>query len=679
MAAAKVSVPGLYAAAVDTSDYSAFSNMSEEELLQVAIELSLAEAKPTTWQNRYTRSHTQPPPAQYPSVQRPQDLLPPADPPADPPANPPVNLSANPPSEAECKKIDRNVHSHYFSKDKNKVIAWTRQNGHLRVTVEPIKNLDPLISAIWNGDAKALRKIVHKNSKKLTEANKEGWIPLHECAYYGHVGCLKVLFEAKPETINSRTLRNQTPLLLAVGRKHLACAQYLLENGADPNLANNEWETPLYRACERGFEEAVGLLLRFGATVNKSNAQSASPLHEAVINKNLQVCKLLLQSGAKMMAKNIYGIDPLFTAAQCGTPEVLNFLIMKGADVNTQANDGASALFEASKNGHYEVVEILLSRRADANKSNKAGLLPIHIAAKNGHDGIVNILMPKTSKAKIRHCGISPLHLAAERNRDDVLETLINAGMDVNFILSDDWSTMYEDRRSTALYCAVVNSNIEAASMLLEAGANPNLDIFNPLLVAVRKCCFQMVKLLVEHGANVNATLPTHPTTFPAALIFCTEYMPMLKYMMDNGCDALSCFKCDYGCKTHPSLKPQRNGREGLYYIGLERSEEVIQFCELVSNPKTSLWVGPIIDVLLDYVGNVKLCSRLTEHLNGYSEWANIKEKSMPPRSLMHLCRIKIRQQIGIQRLRSIKTSLPLPKRLLYFLRHKREHFDDIL
>ncbi|XP_026854841.2 ankyrin repeat and SOCS box protein 2-like [Electrophorus electricus] len=674
MAAARVSVPGLHTTAVDTKDYSAYTNMSEEELLQVAIELSLAEAKPTMWQNRYIRSHTQPPPAQYPSVQRRQNLPPPA----DPPANSPVNLSANPPSEKECTKIDRDVHNHYFSKDKNEVIAWTRQNGYLQVTVEPMKNLDPFLSSIWKGDAKALRKIVQEKSINLTEDNKDGWIPLHECAYYGHVECLKVLLEAKPETINNRTLRNQTPLLLAVGRKHLACVQYLLEKGADPNLANSQWETPLYKACEKGFEEAVGLLLRYGATATKSCVQGGTPLHEAVINKNLQVCKMLLQSGAKLMSRNIYGIDSLFTAAQCGATEVLSFLLMKGADVNTQANDGASALFEACKNGHEEVVGILLSKRADVNKSNKAGLLPIHVAAKNGHDGIVAMLIPRTSRAKIRHCGISPLHLAAERNRDDILETLINAGMDVNFILSDNWSKMYEDRRSTALYFAVVNSNNEAAAMLLEAGANPNLDIFNPLLVAVRKSCLEMVKLLVKHGANVNAVLPTHPTTFPAALIFCTEYMPMLKYLMDNGCDALSCFKCNYGSKTHPSLKPQRNGREGQYYISDEHSEDCIQFCELVSNPKTSLWVGPIIDVLLDYVGHVKLCSRVIEHLDGYSDWAIIKEKSMPPRPLMHLCRLKIRQQMGINRLRRINT-LPLPERLIKFLSHRREYFGDIL
>ena len=48
----------------------------------------------------------------------------------------------------------------------------------------------------------------------------------------------------------------------------------------------------------------------------------------------------------------------------------------------------------------------------------------------------------------------------------------------------------------------------------------------------------------------------------------------------------------------------------------------------MISEPSVSNWAGPIIDVLLNYVGNVKLCARLVEHLDSYSDWEHIKEKS---------------------------------------------------
>ncbi|XP_051500708.1 ankyrin repeat and SOCS box protein 2-like [Myxocyprinus asiaticus] len=667
MAAARVTMAASRTTNDDLDDYSAYAHMSQEQLLQLAIERSLADTNMTPWQNGQFYTHTQP---TAPLATR--------QPPCNPNrTNPPVAASANPPSE-KCVKINRDSINHIISEDNGKVIAWTGHNGHLRVTVKPMNDLDPFLSAILRGDAEALRNMIHSKSKILDEPNKDGWIPLHESAYYGHVECLKILLKASPDTINKRTHNNQTPLLLAVSCKNFSCVEHLLEEGANPNIANHQRETPLHKACEKASEEIVGLLLRFGASPSTACAQGGTPLHEAVRNKNIEICKMLLQAGAKLSVRNVYGIDPLFVAAQCGAAEVLNFLIVKGGNINTQANDDASALFEASKNGHVEAVEILLSRKADLNKPNKTGLLPIHVAAKNGHDSIVSMLIPITNMAKVRRSGISPIHLAAERNRDDVLETLIETGFDVNARLSDGWSKMYEDRRSTALYSAVVNRNTEATAMLLEAGADPNLDIFNPLLVAVRKGSMEIVTLLVKHGANVNALLPTHSTSFPAVLVFCMKHLAMIKYLMDHGCDALSCFSCQYGSNTHPPIKLRGNGREAIYYLNDEPSDYCVQFCEIISAPSACGWVGPIIDMLLDYVGNVKLCSRITEHLDSNTDWAHIKEKSVLPCRLMHLCRLKIRQRMGVHRQRLIKT-LPLPGRLIKFLSYEQETFKDVL
>lgn len=55
---------------------------------------------------------------------------------------------------------------------------------------------------------------------------------------------------------------------------------------------------------------------------------------------------------------------------------------------------------------------------------------------------------------------------------------------------------------------------------------------------------------------------------------------------------------------------------------------DLFQFCEILSTPEVSRWAGPIIDVLLDYVGNVQLCSRLKEHIDSFEDWAVIKEKA---------------------------------------------------
>ncbi|XP_018582822.1 ankyrin repeat and SOCS box protein 2-like isoform X2 [Scleropages formosus] len=551
-------------------------------------------------------------------------------------------------------------------------VAWKRPDGSVFVTPEPEEPLDPIVVAIKNGDVQTVKKLLVLSPNSLTEGNREGWLPLHEAAHYGQEECIKVLLKACPELIDKRTLQEQTPLFLAVACDHVFCAQYLLENGADPDISNKNKETPLYKACERDNVELVELLLKFGAGVNQRCSQGWTALHEAACRNNVHICQILVEAGAKVGTRNAYGITPLFVAAQSGRVDTLKFLISKGADVNSQAGDGATALYEACRNGHIEAVQLMLSNNADANKPAKSGLLPLHIASQHGHD----------DRARVRSAGISPLHLAAEQNQDEVLEVLIEAGFDVNAALSHDRSAVYEDRRTTALYFAVSNGNIEATAMLLEAGANPSLDTFNPLLLAARHGCVKTVTLLLEHGADPNARIPTHPTTFPIAALFCMKHLPLLKILLDGDCDAKAFFSCRYGNKPHPPLKTTGNswsfnsntlrfGSDAQPFGFSEDSTAPLQFCEAISSPALSRWAGPVIDLLLDYVGSVPLCSRLTEHLESYEEWATTKEKSALPRPLMHLCRHRIREQVGGRGLKRL-TTLPLPGRLIKYLSNDR-------
>ncbi|XP_061099638.1 ankyrin repeat and SOCS box protein 2-like [Conger conger] len=685
MAASSVSIPSSRTTTLGFEDYSLYSGLSEDELIEMAIERSLAEAHASATQSGSAKvpALRQNPVHQNPCVRqmsrpREQNVPPPA----------------NPPSEKPFDKMGT-IEAHFTTGSGRRMVRWRKYDGSLHVSPEPVEQADPLFQAIWDGNVRKVRELVKLSPKSMGEPYREGWIALHEAAYYGQVECLQILLRARPDMINKRSDRNQTPLFLAVSRNNVPCVEFLLENGGDPDMPNTHKETPLLKACERENAETVAVLLNHGALVNKPCVEGWTALHEAVCRNSVEICEMLVKAGAKVNARNMYGISPLFSAAQSGQLDSLRFLLKSGADINSQANDGATALYEASKNGHEEIVEFLLSQNADANRAAKCGFLPLHIAAERGNEGkrllfkmtdnycyensvkIVSLLIPVTSKARIRRSGISPLHLAAERNKEDVLEVLIEAGYDVNAMLSLDRSKMYEDRRSTALYFAVINNNADATTMLLDAGANPNLDTFSPLLVALRHGCIQTVTLLVEHGANVNACVPTHPTSFPGTVMFCMKYLSLLKYLMDNGCDALSCFQCPYGNNPHPPIKIRSNRRNSLDDRNEDEAPKMpVLFCEMISTDLMSRWAGPIIDVLLDYVGNVQLCARLVEHLDSYEDWAGIKEKSVPPRPLMQLCRQTICSLVGGNRLRYLNT-LPLPGRLIKFLKHEERYRDE--
>lgn len=87
MAVAKMPMPASRMTDESMDDYSAYADMSDEQLLQLAIERSLAETNLTPWQIRQIQAQTKSPGPS--ATQRP---------PCNPnPANPPVTATENPP------------------------------------------------------------------------------------------------------------------------------------------------------------------------------------------------------------------------------------------------------------------------------------------------------------------------------------------------------------------------------------------------------------------------------------------------------------------------------------------------------------------------------------------------------------------------------------------------------
>ncbi|XP_037097745.1 ankyrin repeat and SOCS box protein 2-like isoform X2 [Syngnathus acus] len=529
------------------------------------------------------------------------------------------------------------------------------------------EDVNPVVLAIQVGDVEAVKKEAASSPHSLIRENKEGWIPLHHAAFNGQLECLKTLLKAHPSSADKRTLQEQTGLLLAVSGEHLSCVTCLLEAGADPDISNKNKETPLYTACRLDNVDMVRLILSFGASVNQRCAQGWTALHEAVSRNNIATCDILIGAGATANPSNTYSITPLIVAAQTGRLEALNYLIGKGADVNMQTCDGVTALHEASKNGHKEIVAVLLSKNADANKMANSGLLPLHVAVQHGHREVVSLLVPVTSRTRLRHSAIGPLHLAAEHNRPQVAAVLLKAGVDVNATLAPARSARYVDGRATALCFAVANGSVETTEVLLNAGAATGLDPVSPLLLAVQRGSMRTVSLLLQKGADINAKIPSWATTFPAVVALCMDNLPLLKCLLDNGCDALSCFSCSYGRGPHPEQAHMRSLGTVFPFNCNGPAHEATQFCQWISTPTMSQWAGPIIDLLLEHVAHVQLCSKLTQLLESRHEWVAVRRKSLSPRLLRHLCRLSIRSQVGPHRLQSL-SSLPLPGRLITYL-----------
>jgi ankyrin repeat protein len=98
--------------------------------------------------------------------------------------------------------------------------------------------------------------------------------------------------------VNTKDGEGNTGLIIAISRSDESWTGFLLNKGADPNLAGKNGDTPLIAAARVGFQNAMEWLLGLGAKVNASNRMGETPLIIAVQQREAPVVKLLLDAGA---------------------------------------------------------------------------------------------------------------------------------------------------------------------------------------------------------------------------------------------------------------------------------------------------------------------------------------------------------------------------------------------
>ena len=106
------------------------------------------------------------------------------------------------------------------------------------------------------------------------------------------------LLRDHPTLINARDPKGDTALLIAVRRGDREWTGYLLNGGADADLAGKEGETPLIAAARIGFDEAIGWMTKLGAKVDATNRLGETALIIAVQLRQAKAVKALLDAGA---------------------------------------------------------------------------------------------------------------------------------------------------------------------------------------------------------------------------------------------------------------------------------------------------------------------------------------------------------------------------------------------
>jgi len=204
---------------------------------------------------------------------------------------------------------------------------------------------------------------------------------------------------------------------LAVANGHYELAAYLLERGADPNLAKNGW-TAVHQLA-RARSEPGKTRTNLGWTPGPTMTGTVSGLEFVKRwaakggNVNARATKDFEDGYRHAEYLNRVGATPLVMAARVCDYQLIQTLLDLGADPTLAGDDGITPLMSAAGNGirspaedggdddaprAVEVLLAALTRRgvdlkAAVNQADERGWTPLHGAAYRGVPAVIQLLV----------------------------------------------------------------------------------------------------------------------------------------------------------------------------------------------------------------------------------------------------------------------------------------------
>ncbi len=309
--------------------------------------------------------------------------------------------------------------------------------------------------------------------------------------------------------------------------------------------------------AEDGKLAEVKTYLAKGADINFINEYGRGAGEVAIWNiqkDNGALITYLLDHGLKVDYLNPDGNNLLHVAAEYKGSAVFKKLIDKGIAIDAFTENGETAVFIAAENEDFEAVKLLASLGANLQSTNKDGetllkaydlkeeslwndLMSFKLSKEQLNKLLVKCVDDIESLEKVKQLvakgaavntsnedNIPLIHLAAQLESTAILSYLIEIGADVNATDEDGYNALWEV------------DNLEAMTILLDKGVDPNQKVDDELLIAqyINYASVAEVKLLVSKGADLNLKTDEETILTYSKSLLKLEHRPGAKYADAN-------------------------------------------------------------------------------------------------------------------------------------------------
>ena len=264
-------------------------------------------------------------------------------------------------------------------------------------------------------------------SRMFYAPHPTGFTALMFAARGGHLDALRVLLETGAD-IDDTLSDGQSALVVAVANANWELADYLLDRGADPNLAGAGWNAIHQLLRTRRMNTGFG----FPAPIPTGSVDSIDVLKKMIAlggDVNARMTVNGMKDGQRNRLNRL-GATPFFLAAKVTDTEAMRVLIDAGADTLTPSADGTTPLMVAAgvaiwnpgedggslkgqEDEVLEAVRICVEQGADVNAANYRGMTALHGAAFRGINRVADYLVAQGADLDARTVqGWSPLAVA---------------------------------------------------------------------------------------------------------------------------------------------------------------------------------------------------------------------------------------------------------------------------
>lgn len=286
----------------------------------------------------------------------------------------------------------------------------------------------------------------------------------------------------------------------------------------------------------QGSEEDIFNLVRERATPTQWGEWLRPPLEHAAAAGDTKLVKRLLSAGANAEAgwEGCHGRTLLCAAARGGKKAVVSALLEAGARPDLNVSRGRrkwSALHHAAAGGHERAATVLIREGADARYVDVDQRSALHLASAGSHERLVGDLLIGGACVNAKDkCGETPLHIAGAHGHDRVVSALLLKGADVD---------VKDNMQRSPLHRAILGGHADVVQTLLSAGANAASRYgrfeFSALDVAASLGKVDILRILIRHGADVNARHPNGMTVLHTAAF--NNSTDVIKVLLEVGAD----------------------------------------------------------------------------------------------------------------------------------------------